>query len=170
MQDSKDQRGGELHSTTDDLLKHLAEKIEATKAAARRAMEDPDVLDAPPDADADDKDNDAPNGKEKYSAIRQFTKLAHSADVEEMVQPSILVVPAVGACGRTSSGLQDGFAVQQPAQQDSRRQMGLGKTIQCLLLAYLAENKGVKDASHLSGPGAGKLGSESSRSVPTATW
>ena len=70
VQDSKDQRIEELLSTTDDLLKHLAEKIEATKAAARRAMEDPDVLDpdAPPDADADDKDDDAPNGKkEKYA-------------------------------------------------------------------------------------------------------
>lgn len=162
VQDSKDQRIEELLSTTDNLLKHLAEKIEATKAAARRAMEDPDVLDpdAPPDADADDKDNDAPNGKkEKYSAIRQFTKLAHSADVEEIdVQPSILVGPNGKGTMRSYqlAGLQWMVSLYNNQLNGILAdEMGLGKTIQCIsLLAYLAENKGVKGPHLILAPKA----------------
>ena len=70
VQDSKDQRIGELLSTTDDLLKHLAEKIEATKAAARRAMEDPDVLDpdAPPMPTPTTKTTTRQTGRRKSTA------------------------------------------------------------------------------------------------------
>jgi SWI/SNF-related matrix-associated actin-dependent regulator of chromatin subfamily A protein 2/4 len=160
VQDSKDQRIEELLSTTDDLLKHLAEKIDATKAAARRAMEDPDVLDpdAPPEDDVTDEAG-TPRGKEKYSAIRQFTKLAHSADVEEIVvQPSILIGPNGAGAMRSYqlAGLQWMVSLYNNQLNGILAdEMGLGKTIQCIsLLAYLAENKGVKGPHLILAPKA----------------
>jgi hypothetical protein len=211
VQDSKNQRIEELLHTTDDLLKHLADRIENMKAAATRATHDADLL----DDDDDDGDGelgggagaeagagavagagagagpsgsgsgdgeksktteaaggndeasgsgsgsggsgsggggdggggDAVRSPERFSGIRQYGKLAHSAEQEEiLVQPSVLVGSNGAGAMRSYqlAGLQWMVSLHNNNLNGILAdEMGLGKTIQCIaLFAYLAEMKG----------------------------
>jgi hypothetical protein len=218
VQDSKNQRIEELLHTTDDLLKHLADRIENMKAAAVRASDDPDLLDddelgsdgggsvgagaamagaglcgsgdgvgdesktevaggsssggggggadAGANAGAEESPTKSPLPKtktsaeggdgsgggavtspERFSGIRQYSKLAHGAQQEEiLVQPSILVGP--NGAGEMRSYQLAGLQWMISLHNNNLNgiladEMGLGKTIQCIsLFAYLAEVKG----------------------------
>lgn len=150
VQDTKNQRIEELLQTTDDLLKHLANRIEAMKKATARAAVDPHLADDDEGADGlpsgSNIGNDAVVSPQRFSGIRQFGKLVHSAEAEDVVvQPSILVGPNGKGTMRSyqMAGLQWMISLYNNNLNGILAdEMGLGKTIQCIsLFAYLAEVK-----------------------------
>ena len=161
VQDSKNQRIEELLHTTDDLLKHLGQRIAATKEMAKKAVEGEDIEDVD-DAGAASTPNKAPPGNgadmlspggsegiptpERFSGIRQYSKLAHSASEEHIEkQPASLVGPADAGQLRSYqlAGLQWMVSLYNNNLNGILAdEMGLGKTIQTIsLFAYLAETK-----------------------------